>query len=34
MRPKDWFKLACRVPGMWQLVDTAGYGTQRLVLVF
>ena len=25
MRPNDWFKLACRVLGMWQLVDTAGY---------
>ncbi len=25
MRPNDWFNLACRVLGMWQLVDTAGY---------
>src|SRR5439155_27100855 len=25
MRPNDWFKLACRVLGIWQLVDTAGY---------
>jgi len=25
MRPNDWFKLACRVLGMWQLIYTAGY---------
>jgi hypothetical protein len=25
MRPHDWFKLACRVLGLWQLLDAAGY---------
>jgi hypothetical protein len=25
MRPNDWFSLACRVLGMWQLLDAAGY---------
>jgi hypothetical protein len=26
MRPNDWFKLACRILGLWWLLETAGYG--------
>ena len=25
MRPNDWFKLACRVLGLWWLLEAAGY---------